>query len=174
MRLGINIPSALYKRIEPLKDRVNISQLCRDAIEEWVNAYEYSLTKMEDDGTGEVVDKLKEAWKPYLVDWVEVGRDDARIWAEKATPDNFAHFAHNLKVGRGHGRTPGIWMAPHLPGTPFYHERQHEHETWFIQEMDIDPDSNPYMKAQEEYERGWTSHLIAILNLAKEDKQWIH
>jgi hypothetical protein len=77
-------------------------------------------------------------------------------------------FAHNLKVGSGHGRTPGIWMAPILPDTPFYGERQAEHKEWFIKQFDLDLDSNPYLIAQEEYERGWTSYLIAILNLANE------
>ena len=174
MRLGINIPNSLHKRIEPLRDQINISQICRDAIEEWVNAYEKSIEKVDYDGVGEVADKLKEAWKAYIVDRQEVGRQDAKIWAEKATSENFAHFAHNLKVGRGHGRTPGVWMAPHLPDTPMYHGRQQEHETWFIQEMDIDQNSNPYLKATEDYEIGWTSYLITILNQAKEDKQWIH
>lgn len=174
MRLGINIPNSLYKRIEPLKDRVNISQICRDAIEEWVNAYEYSLEKTQDEGVNEIVTRLKEAWKPYIVDWQEIGREDARAWAEKATPENFAHFAHNLRVGRGHGRTPGIWMAPVLPDTPHYYERQREHEEWFTQQYDIDPNSNPYLIANQEYEKGWTSYLIAILNSVKEENQWIH
>ncbi len=169
MRLGINIPSSLHKRVDPIKDRVNISQICRDAIEEWVNAYEYSLEKAKRDGTEELVNELREAWKPYIVDWEEVGREDARIWTEKATTEHFEIFAHNLKVGRGHGRTPGIWMASILPDTPHYGERQAEHQEWFTQQLDLDQSSNPYMRANEEYVRGWTSYLIAILNLANEE-----
>lgn len=169
MRLGINIPNSLYKRMKPIKQRVNISQICRDAIEEWVNAYERGLEQAKHDEMEELVNQLKQAWKPYIVDWEEIGREDARIWAQKATPENFEHFAHNLKVGRGHGRTPGVWMAPHLPDTPFYGQRQAEHEEWFIQQFDEDSNANPYLIAQEEYERGWTSYLIAILNLASEE-----
>lgn len=169
MRLGINIPSSLYKRMDPIKQRVNISQICRDAIEEWVNAYEHSLDKAKEDGMEHLADELRQAWEPYIVDWQEVGREDARIWAEKATTENFEHFAHNLKIGKGHGRTPGVWMAPHLPDTPFYGQRQAEHEEWFIQQFDEDSDTNPYLIAQEEYERGWTSYLIAILNMANQN-----
>lgn len=169
MRLGINIPNSIYKRMDPIKQMVNISQICRDAIEEWVNAYEHSIEKAKQEGMEEVANELSQAWKPYEVDWQEIGREDARIWAQKATPDNFEHFAHNLRVGRSHGRTPGIWMAPHLPDTPFYGQRQAEHEKWFIQQFDMDSDTNPYLIAQKEYERGWTSYLIAILNMANQD-----
>ena len=168
MRLGINIPNNLYKRMEPIKQRVNISQICRDAIEEWVNAYERGLEQAKQDEMEELVNQLKQALKPYVVDWEELGREDARIWAQKATSEDFEHFAHNLKVGRGHGRTPGIWMAPHLPNTPFYGQRQAENKEWFKQQLDKNSDANPYQIAEEEYERGWTSYLIAILNLANE------
>lgn len=169
MRLGINIPNSLYKRMKPLKHMVNISQICRDAIEEWVNAYEQGSEQVKQDGIDEVVEQLKQAWKPYIVDWEEVGREDARMWAKKATTENFEHFAHNLRVGRGHGRIPGVWMAPHLPGTPFYGQRQAEHDKWFEQQFDENSDANPYLTAGEDYERGWTSYLIAILDLASEE-----
>lgn len=169
MRLGINIPNSLYKRMDPIKQMVNISQICRDAIEEWVNAYEHSIEKAKQDGMEEVADELRRAWEPYIVDWQAIGREDAHIWAQKAKPEHFEHFAHNLRVGRGHGRTPGIWMAPILPDTPFYGERQAEHKEWFIQQFELDLDANPYLIAQEEYERGWTSYLIAILNMANHD-----
>ena len=174
MRLGINIPNSLHKRIRPIKDKINVSQICRDAIERWVNAYESSLDSIEHDDLSGKISQLKSAWKYIDIDWEEIGRQDAKIWTEKATPEDFARFSHNLRVGRGHGRIPGIWMAGYLPDTPHYYDRQHEHEEWFIQQEDIDPDTNSYMVAHEEYERGWTSYLIAILDLAKEDKQWIH
>lgn len=154
--------------MEPIKQRVNISQICRDAVEKWVNAYECSMEKAKQDGMEEIADELKQVWKPYEVDWEAIGREDAHIWAQKAKPEHFEIFAHNLKVGRGHGRTPGIWMAPILPDTPFYGERQAEHKEWFIQQFELDLDSNPYLIAQEGYELGWTSYLIAILNLANE------
>ena len=169
MRLGINIPNSLYKRMDPIKQVVNISQICRDAIEEWVNVYEHSMEKAKQDGMEEVADELRREWEPYKVDWQAIGREDARIWAQRAKPKQFEIFAHNLKVGRSHGRIPGVWMAPLIPDTPFYGQRQAEHEQWFIQQFDSDWDTNHYMVAQEEYERGWTSYLIAILNLANEE-----
>ncbi|MFC1917923.1 hypothetical protein ACFLXH_04645 [Chloroflexota bacterium] len=167
MRIGINVPNDLLKRMKPFKQMINISQVCRDAIEYWVNTYERASEKAKQDGMEEVAAVLSREWEPIEVDWQTIGHEDARIWAQKATPENFEHFAHNLKVGRSHGRTPGIWMAPHLPGTKTYGERQAEHEDWFMQQCELDWDTNPYLIAQEEYVRGWTSYLIAILDMAE-------
>lgn len=168
MRIGINIPNSLLKRMEPIKQMINVSQVCRDAIEDRVVTYERAMQKARQDGMDEMAAVLRREWEPIVVDWQAIGHEDARIWAEKATPDNFEHFAHNLRVGRSHGRTPGIWMAPHIPGTKVFGERQAEHEEWFTQQCELDWDSNPYLRADEEYERGWTSYLIAILDMAEE------
>jgi len=167
MRIGINIPNSLFKRMEPLKQMINVSQVCRDAIQDWVDTYEHAMEKARQNGMEEVAAVLTHKWESYEVDWQAIGHEDAHIWAQKATPDNFEHFAHNLKIGRSKGRTPGIWMAPHLPGTKVFGERQAEHEEWFAQQCELDWDSNPYLRAQEEYERGWTSYIITILDMAK-------
>ena len=169
MRLGINIPNNLYKRMSPIKDRVNISQICREAIERWVTAYESSLDEIDEDIRNKV-DQLNLTWEPYVVDWEEVGRNDAKVWAKRATPEQFEIFAYNLKVGRGHGRIPGVWMAPIIPDTPFYGQRRGEHEQWFIEQFDANWDTNHHETSQEDYECGWTSYLIALLNLAVEDE----
>ncbi len=168
MRIGINIPNSLFKRMEPLKQMVNISQVCRDAIQGWVDTYERAMQKAREDGMEEVAAGLMREWETYEVDWQAIGHEDAYIWAQKASPKDFEHFAHNLKIGRSLGRTPGIWMAPHLPDTKTYGERQGEHEEWFTQQCELDWDSNPYLRAQEEYVRGWTSYLIAILDMANQ------
>ena len=43
MRIGINIPNELHRRLEPLKQHINISQICREAIEERIGCYEKAL-----------------------------------------------------------------------------------------------------------------------------------
>ena len=43
MRLGINIPYDLHQRLMPLKQYVNVSQICRQAIEDRVRCYEKAL-----------------------------------------------------------------------------------------------------------------------------------
>ena len=58
MRIGVNIPEDLYQRLKPLKETVNISQVCREAIEAYVNDYERALSRNEADGMDDVVDRL--------------------------------------------------------------------------------------------------------------------
>ena len=152
---------------------INISQVCREAIQAQVDAYERARERARQDGMEEVATTLQQELQRYDLDWEALGHEDAKIWVQKASLKDFEHFAHNLKVGRNKGRTPGIWMAPHLPGTKVFGERQAEHAEWFAQQCELDWDSNPYLRAQEEYVRGWTSYLIAVLDMAKDHRQEI-
>ena len=168
MRIGINVPTDLLKRMEPLKQMINISQVCRDAIQAWVDTYERARERARQDGMEEVAIGLRQELESYELDWEALGYENAKLWVQKASLKDFEHFAHNLKVGRSKGRTPGIWMAPYLPGTRSYGERQHEHREWFERQCELDEESNPYMQAKEEYERGWMSYVIAVWEMAKQ------
>jgi hypothetical protein len=168
MRIGINVPNDLLKRMEPIKKIVNISQICRDAIQAWVDTYERAKERARQDGMEEVALRLSKGIKSYEVDWEALGHEDAKLWVQMASLEDFEHFAHNLNVGRGRGRTPGIWMAPYIPGTRLYGQRQQEHEEWFEKKCELDLDSNPYIQAKAEYERGWTSYLIAVWDMVRQ------
>ena len=43
--VGVNIPNGLHRRLEPLKQYINVSQICRDAIEERIRCYEKALAQ---------------------------------------------------------------------------------------------------------------------------------
>jgi len=168
MRIGINVPNDLLKRMEPLKEVINISQVCRDAIQAQVDTYERARERAKQDGMEEVAATLHQELHRYDLDWEALGHEDAKIWCKKASLKDFEHFAHNLKVGRSKGRTPGIWMAPILPGTKSYGERAGEHKEWFIRQSELDLEYNYYQKAQNDYERGWTSYVISVWEIAKQ------
>ena len=168
MRIGINVPNSLLKRMEPLKQMINISQVCRDAIQDWVDAYERAGERARQDGMEEVALGLRQELESYEVDWGAIGHEDAKIWVQKASPKNFEHFAHNLKIGRSKGRIPGIWMAPILPGTKSYGERAGEHKEWFTRQSELELEYDYHQKAQHDYERGWTSYVISVWEMAKQ------
>ena len=48
MRIGINIPNELHRRMEPLKETMNVSQLCRDAITNHLEKYETAIANLQD------------------------------------------------------------------------------------------------------------------------------
>ena len=51
MRIGINIPNDLHRRLEPLKQYVNVSQICREAIEDRIRCYERALASRSNEDT---------------------------------------------------------------------------------------------------------------------------
>ena len=79
MRIGINVPNSLVKRMEPLRQMINVSQICRDAIQGWVDTYEHAMEKARQDGMEEVAAVLSREWEPYEVDWQAIGHEDACI-----------------------------------------------------------------------------------------------
>ncbi len=168
MRIGINIPNDLLKRMEPLKQMINISQVCRDAIQAQVDTYESARERAKQDGMEEVATILHQELQRCDLDWEALGHEDAKIWIQKASLKDFEHFAHNLKVGRSKGRTPGIWMAPILPGTKSYGERAGENKEWFMRQSELELEYDYHQKAQHDYECGWTSYAISVWEMAKQ------
>ena len=58
MRIGVNIPDDLYQRMKHIKHTVNVSQVCREAIEAYVEDYERARARLESDGADEMVKRL--------------------------------------------------------------------------------------------------------------------
>ncbi len=46
-RISISIPDKLMARLEPIKDDINVSKLCREALEQRVGAYERAAQRNE-------------------------------------------------------------------------------------------------------------------------------
>ena len=73
MRIGLNIPDDLLTRLEPLKPSINVSQICREAIEAYVDSYERASMKIEEDGTLEEAERIWRQEESRVVDWEELG-----------------------------------------------------------------------------------------------------
>ena len=57
MRIGINIPKELHQRLQPLKGTMNISQICREALEAHVEKYEEYTGWLDSDDARELVSR---------------------------------------------------------------------------------------------------------------------
>ncbi|MDP6127098.1 MAG: hypothetical protein QF713_01855 [Dehalococcoidales bacterium] len=167
MRIGINVASDLVKRMKPLKQVVNFSQVCREAIQTWVDSYESAKKRAVQDNMEDIARRLRQEIESHDVDWEDIGQEDAKIWAQLASVKNFEDFIHNLKNGKRLNRTPETWMAPILPGTKSYGERSGEHKEWFTRQSELELDYDYHQKAQQDYERGWTSYVIAVWEMVK-------
>ena len=89
VRIGINIPKGLHQRIQPLKGTVNISEICREAIEARVKKYEGSAGWLDSESAKQVVAEIceKELQRKAMVevDWETMGYQDAKDWTQAAT-----------------------------------------------------------------------------------------
>ena len=93
-RISISIPDKLMKRLEPIKDNINISKLCREALEQRINAFERAARR-----EGDVLDldslvlRLREEKDASGVQFEEVGRQNALAWLNTVSYVEFKNVA---------------------------------------------------------------------------------
>ncbi|MBF8268004.1 MAG: hypothetical protein HW388_1512 [Dehalococcoidia bacterium] len=112
MRIGIKVADDILKRMEPFRHLTNVSQICRDAIEAWVDSYERARNRAREDGMEAVAARLQSEHAEQTVDWEALGHEDAKLWVQMATLEDFETLFHNLKVKERQGRSSENWI-PH-------------------------------------------------------------
>ena len=60
-RISISLSEDLVARLEPVKDRINVSQVCREALERRISSFERASSEQEGDpDVGDLVERLRE------------------------------------------------------------------------------------------------------------------
>ena len=130
MRIGINIPNELHRRLEPLKQHINISQICREAIEERIGCYERALASRGDQDVAQAIQRTWEEERRMRdiikVDWGILGCDDAKSWATEAQLKDWKHLHHCQDVIRRQGRPLWEVPPPYLKGVKAFNEHKGE------------------------------------------------
>ena len=162
MRIGLNVPDELLTRLEPLKPSVNVSQICREAIEAYVDSYERASNRLEDDGTIEEAERIWAEEESLIVDWEELGYVDAKEWVKRANLQDLENLFHNLGVSKRKNREPFIPFWRYIPDTKDFGHRRGEHTEWFIRQIELGDPGNPYTSAEREYTRGWLAYVTAV------------
>ena len=184
MRIGINVPDELLQRLAPLKPELNISQVCREALEAKASSYERMRERLGDDAIIEVVNGISEKVSgrehTYLSllstiavdDWEQAGYEDAVAWVQAAEQEHWDalhdHQNFNEKSGNPDGYIPTIlidgvnsfskrrWAAYHL-----IQQQDDDFVEWFYDEHeDIDEDA-----AKKEYMTTWLAYTSAVWDL---------
>ena len=117
MRIGLNIPDDLLTRLEPLKPSINVSQVCREAIEAYVDSYERASMMIENDGTLQEAERIWRQEESRTIDWEELGYVDGKAWVERAELEDLENLFHNLGVAKRKNREPFIPFWRYIPGT---------------------------------------------------------
>lgn len=157
MRIGINIPKELHQRIQPLKGTMNISEICREAIEARVKKYEEFVGWLDSESAKQVVAEIceKELQRKAIVevDWETIGYQDAKDWVQAATLADWDYWnrcrnhpdRHNQNTVWAHGRYVYDGTANPVargkfisPGSAKTFHQQHRDYDQRIHEQDAD------------------------------------
>ena len=130
MRIGVNIPNELHRRLEPLKQYVNVSQICRDAIEERIRCYEKALASRSDQ---DIVRSIERVWEEERnmraiveVEWGMLGAEDAKSWVAVAQLKDWEYLHHRQDVIQRQGRLRWEVPPPTLGGVKAFNDRESE------------------------------------------------
>ena len=176
MRIGINIPNDLMRRLEPLKPELNISQVCREALEAKAVSHERMLARLDDGEIQEVIEMVWEQEKKFLavieVDWEMTGYEDAEAWTKVAEWKDWEYLHHWQDVIEKQGRRS--WEFPPLnpPGVKGFTERrwelhqrkQRQGDDFFDWLYDVHGGID-YDAAGREYMTAWLAYTGAVWKL---------
>ena len=169
MRIGINVPDELLRQVKEIRPDVNVSQVCRGALQHRVEVAQRAAAQATTDGVDGDVARLDEASGGPAIepDWVAYALDDAREWTRRVTPENWEQFIHQSDVLRRQGRDEtemvNVWSRG---GGKGYRARLDESADWFDSEFEVRLESgggpDPYERAHEEYTRAWLGYVYEV------------
>ena len=98
-RLSISIPADLADRLEPFKDRIIVSQVCREALERRVTSCENAARRKDDDvDMAGLVDRLREDRALSEGRFEELGRQNAAGWLDTASYMDLRYVAQHSET----------------------------------------------------------------------------
>ena len=172
MRIGVNIPNDLWRRVKDLNPKVNVSEVCREAIRRYVEIGERAGTQAAADWDTEHAARLLGLVQPPVIepDWVGFALEDAREWVRQVTPEHWKQFTHLCDWLRRDGRDPidladtfsmriesgGIHRRLNYDAHSEWYEVQYE-----VHEM-LDIPGSPYSRAREQYSRAWIGYVLEV------------
>ncbi len=169
MRIGINVPNDLLNRVKTLQPQVNISQVCREALENHATG----LQRVEDwisyDGEiDEEVCRLAEDYEHWGVepDWTRLGWDDARGWLKGITSERWTHFLRDWEFLESRGGKPDsshCHIYSNGAGVKNYSDRFLENQGWFNARYFYASlrghSFSDYEESRKLYEAAWVSYV---------------
>ena len=173
MRIGINVPNELLKQVKQIRPEVNVSQVCREALEHRVEVAQRAAAQAVSGGVSEHVERLgRSVTKPPMEpDWEAYALDDARAWVSRITPEVWERFIYQADFLRRKGRdeTEMVHIWSQGDGVEGFGRRLNEAQEWFISQYDLDfesdTSSNLHEKAEREYGRAWLGYVNEVRRL---------
>ena len=176
MRIGVNIPDDLVRRLEPMKPEFNLSKICRDAITSRVEKYEKAVAQLETGLTRGALAKAYEEEAKYRaivdVDGESRGYENAIVWVESASRKDWDDL-HRLRARLKRDNRPEWDIEVPLSGpsgerVPSFDKLREEYYRTVMSQSDEFHEwlheSGPQIdwdKVRAEYGRSWLAYLDA-------------
>ncbi len=162
MRIGINVPDKVIRQIKQLDPEVNVSRICREAIESYCASLERIPARVAGDGMDEQVTRLSQE-RLAEPDWVGHALDDARDWVKAIDPDEWDEFFNLYESGKSRGEDV-TWLHDAFSRVECkgFFERFGDNVEWFQREYKINRNSNAHPKAEAVYTRAWFGYVNEV------------
>ena len=172
MRIGINVPNELLDRVKAVKPEVNVSQVCREALEEIVNDAHRLRAKVAANAMDARVASLANSLTEP--DWKTYGWEDAIEWANTVSPDDWREcwtiYESDQQTGRG-DYLPGPYFCWYTPGVKRFYHRGQAHEDWFQQQSKYGGIGQSHRAAERKYDQAWFDCVSEVKRLVEQHQQ---
>ena len=102
-RISISLPDSLIAKLEPIKDGINISQLCREALEQRVAAYQRAANRSGQElDLDALVLRLRGERDLFGGKFEQLGKDNAANWLSTASYLEIQAIAEHAHSGGMH------------------------------------------------------------------------
>lgn len=179
MRIGVNVPNELLKEAKQIRPEVNVSQVCREALQQRVELAR-RIAHAASNGVHDHVTRLDQSVSrpPPEPDWVAYALEDARAWATVVTPEAWERFTYQAdflrKQGRDEAEMVTLWSSEG-EGVKGFQRRLAEHDEWLISQYDLqfesDAGPSPRAKAENEYARAWLGYVNEVRRLLEKHRK---
>ena len=181
MRIGINISNGLHRRLKAITEPINVSEVCRDAIESVVLGHEGLAARVEEDDLGEFVAAFADDGEQWSdIDWRDHAWTDARDWFKKVDREEFERFVYFREFYLGGDRSPEeilrlVNMAGRIDGVAGFYDRMRQHKD--LEEKEFDRMEQwglggyPRGDAEREYKAAWLAYFNVVYRLIENKRE---
>ncbi len=156
MRIGINVPDELLKKLEPIRGTINLSEEFRAMLEEKAQAYEKADKSLTEATLNKRIAELRKTYKLLSIDWQKAGQEDAKRWCDdEKTSFRMLTYYYNKALNSPPQELP-VEAGGHL------HNLITKSKEDLYALMDQEPDVDWWDRFEKPYKLGWKAYLQAI------------
>ena len=174
MRIGVNVPDDLLRRLDVLKPELNISQVCREAVLMHVERYEAAAANLDTQPTKSALEEAGReeiaSWSVVYVDWEALGYEDAVSWGASATWEDWTEWRKAQEFLERQNRPawaiqPRLRSEPHGATKTFndrrndFHDHLRKQSDEYIEWLDYQGITTDWEAAERDYGRARVAYL---------------